>query len=163
MMAARRQIVQCVSNHRVVLDFKLVAVFEDEHSLGLVRNRGLVPRRRRGRRSFRLGTTWWRIDIGVGTRRLSWAAAIEDGRPATVIIFRPIILLVCYRVAWIRFSNHGVSVRDVDCAAAGKKLATLVMVMPVNRRIRIHREQRINAAPRLIGKRVPRLNATRSD
>ena len=55
-MAPRRQVVQRVSNHCVILNFKLMTVFEDKQGLGQVRDRGL---RRRGGWScfsFRLGT-----------------------------------------------------------------------------------------------------------
>src|SRR5579862_3175164 len=104
-MTPRRQVVQRVSDDGVVLNFKLVPVFENEDSLRLVRNRSL-RRRVRGRRfSFCLRPAWPRICIRVGTRRRSVPATIEDGRTATVILFLLILLLIGCRVA-IEFPNH---------------------------------------------------------
>jgi len=99
---------------------QLVTVFEDEHGFRLVRDRGLRRRCRWSCLRFRLRSIWPRIGIRIGRRRHSRAAAIEDGRSATVLLFRPIFLLVGYRVARVRFSNYGIRVRHVDRTTAWK-------------------------------------------
>src|SRR4029077_1754526 len=105
----------------------------------LVGDRGL--RRRRGScLSFRLGTTWGRVGIRVRARGCSRATAIEDGGSAPVVFFRPIFLLVRHRVSGVRFSNHGIGVRNVNRTTAGEELATLTMMTMVDRRVWIHRK-----------------------
>ena len=133
-MTAGRQVVQHVSNHRVVLNFKLMTVFEDEHGLGLVGNRSLSRRGRWSCVSFRLRSTWpLRIRICVRTRRLSRASAVEDGGSATVIIIT-LIFLLRVGIAGIGFPDHRISVRHVNRSPAGKKLAAVAMMARDKRR-----------------------------
>ena len=162
-MASGRQVVERVSNHRVVLNFKLVAVFEYQQGLRLV---GDVDLRWRSRwsLSFRPRTAWRWVGIRIRACRLAWAAAIENGGATAVLIWRLIFLLVRHRVTRVRLSYYGIGIWNVDRTTARKELATFAMMATlVIRRVWIYRKQRVDAARSLIGKRVPMLNPIRSD
>ena len=164
-MTPGRQVVQRVPNHGVVLDFNLMTVFEDQHGLGLVRHRSLVLRTCGSCFSFRpsLRLDRRRIIVGIGARRLSGAAAIEDRGSATVVILVALVprifRLILHRIADIGFPYHRVCVRYVDRPSAREELAALMTMVLTPRRARIHRKQRIDTARRLIEEWVPRLNS----
>lgn len=162
-MTTGGQVVQRVSNHGVVLNFKLAAVFEDQNGLRLVGNRGFFRWRRGNCLGFRSIRSMCKI-INVGASWLSGTTAVEDGGPATVVLVFVALLVRLVRsgITGVGFSNYRICVRNVDRSSRREELTALMMVALANRRIWTHREQWIDAARGLIEKRVRWLNSVRA-
>src|SRR3979409_2279400 len=100
-MTTLRQVVQGVADHGIVLDFQLVAVFENQQSLRQICNR-LLRWSCGSNLSFRLSSTpLGRVDVYVRTR--CWrprSPAIKDGGATPIIlrILRLISLLIYERL-----------------------------------------------------------------
>src|SRR5690349_2179504 len=145
-MMPRRQVVKHISHHRVILDFHLVAVLEDQHGLGLIGHWGL-RRLGCGRFCFSLGPVRAaRISRFIRARWLSRAAAIENRRAATIIVLR---IRIGIRLCILLVSVPYYRVRHIHCATCREKRALAMgRVPPKKWWIRVYRGKRVDATSR---------------
>lgn len=159
-----RQLIQHVSHDGVILHFDLVAILEDQHGLRLIWD-GRFSRLSRFFFGFLLDSTIrpvttrsWGIVVHKRPRRLSWATAIENRWAATVVVGGIFVRCVVglLRLYWY-------CVRNINRTARREKRALLMAMSPLKKwRVRVPRDQWVDAATRLGEKLASGLNTVRT-